>query len=95
MASVVTDEGALRAAVLPGCTATSLRLARVGQAGAQRRSHYRTGLKRLSVEVLGLPGGGARWGTDVPYAAFNEFGTYKMSAQPFVRPSADDLRGAL
>lgn len=92
---VETDAGAARAALLVGCAETSLRLARVGQAGAQRRARYRTGLMRLSVEVLGLPDGGARWGTDVPYAAYNEFGTFKMSAQPFVRPSADDLRGAL
>ena len=92
---VITDAGALRAAVLPGCSATSLRLARVWVDGARRRSRFLTGLQRLSIEAVGLGDGGARWGTDVPYAVYNEFGTSKMSAQPFVRPSADDLRGAL
>lgn len=34
-------------------------------------------------------------GTDVHYAPYVEFGTYKMQAQPFLRPSADEVRGNL
>lgn len=29
-------------------------------------------------------------GTDVEYGPYNEFGTYKMSAQPFMRPAIDN-----
>ena len=32
---------------------------------------------------------------DVPYAAFIEFGTWKMSAQPYIRPAVDEARSAI
>lgn len=34
-------------------------------------------------------------GTDVEYAAYVEFGTSKMAAQPYLRPAADSQRGAV
>lgn len=34
-------------------------------------------------------------GTDVPYAVFQELGTYKMKARPFLVPSLDEANGAL
>lgn len=33
-------------------------------------------------------------GTDVPYAIFNELGTYKMKARPFLQPSVEEANGA-
>lgn len=34
-------------------------------------------------------------GTDVDYAAANEYGTSKMSAQPFLRPALDENSNAI
>lgn len=34
-------------------------------------------------------------GTDVHYAAYVEFGTSKMAAQPFLRPAANEVQGNL
>jgi HK97 gp10 family phage protein len=95
MATVVTNAGALHAVTLPGLAATSLRLARVGQAGAQRRARVDTGEMRDSIEAHGIGGAGATWGSSNGHMAYNEFGTVHMSAQPMVRPSVDDLRAAL
>lgn len=32
-------------------------------------------------------------GTDVPYAIFNELGTYRMKARPFLQPSVEEANG--
>lgn len=34
-------------------------------------------------------------GTNVDYAAYVEYGTYKMQAQPYLRPAADQVKGNL
>lgn len=34
-------------------------------------------------------------GTDVPYAQYNELGTWKMAARPFLVPSLEEANGAL
>ena len=33
-------------------------------------------------------------GFEAPYASFVEFGTYKMAAQPFLRPALDEAEAA-
>lgn len=33
--------------------------------------------------------------TDVDYAVYQEFGTYKMAAQPFMRPAIDEAKGSI
>lgn len=59
------------------CIATAFSLARVD-----------TGNMRSNVTTE--KGAGSRTITwNAPYSAYNEFGTYKMSAQPFARPGAD------
>lgn len=34
-------------------------------------------------------------GTNVDYAAYIEYGTYRMQAQPYLRPAANKVRGNL
>lgn len=49
------------------------------------------------LEGLAPEGGTARYsvGTNVEYAPYVEFGTYKMAAQPYMRPAAREVRGNL
>lgn len=72
------------------------RIARAGQAGAKRRAAVDTGWMRDHIEVESGPGF-ARWGcVDTPYAVHQEYGTWKMKAHPFMRPSVQDaIREAL
>jgi HK97 gp10 family phage protein len=92
---VVTDEAALRAALLPGCVAASLRAGEAGVQGARRRARVDTGAMRDGINVAPLPEGGARVESPVDHSAYNEYGTSRMSAQPFMRPSMDAARAAL
>jgi hypothetical protein len=62
-----------------------------GVEGARRRVRVDTGELRDSIRAE-VRNGQGRWGSDVRQAAPNEFGTYKMRAQPFLRPSIDDAR---
>jgi hypothetical protein len=50
---------------------------------------------RASFEAHPIGAGGATWGSSISYVGYNEFGTYKMSAQPMVRPSVNDAIAAL
>ena len=65
------------------------------EAGAKRRCPVDTGRLRssitheLRVDAEGLH---AVVGTDVEYAAYVEFGTSRMHAQPFLRPALDEVR---
>ena len=57
-------------------------------ATSQGLARVDTGRMRSDVSISG--GGDSRTMTwNAEYAIYNEFGTYKMSAQPFVRPGAD------
>ena len=57
-------------------------------ATSQGLARVDTGRMRSDVTISG--GGDSRTMTwNAEYTGFNEFGTYKMSAQPFVRPGAD------
>lgn len=59
---------------------------------ARRLAPVRTG--RLKNSLVAERIGNAVWlvGTDVPYAAFVEFGTRRMRAQPYLGPSLEWAR---
>ena len=75
----------------------------IAEQTAQGLARVRTGFMRDSVYVIVEPVnegvGQAGWvlivGDSAPYAIFNELGTYKMSAQPFIRPAGDRAAQAL
>lgn len=90
-----TSFGALAAAILPGVAAASMRVAKVGSAGAKRRARVDTGEMRNKIVARRIAGGGARVLANTDHDLFNEYGTSRMSAQPFMRPSMDDCRGVL
>jgi HK97 gp10 family phage protein len=70
------------------------RVAEAGAAGARRRVAVDTGRLRDSITVQETEHGW-QWGTDVDYAVYQEYGTWKMRAHPFIRPSVfDALREA-
>jgi HK97 gp10 family phage protein len=93
--SVSTDAGALRAALLPGCAAASLRAAEAGAQAAKSLARVDTGEMRDGINAAPLPDGAARVSSPVPHSVFNEYGTSRMSAKPFMRPSMDAARAAL
>jgi len=65
-------------------------IAEGGAAGARRRVAVDTGHLRSRIKVTSGPGF-ARWGVDgVDYAIPQEYGTWKMKAHPFMRPSVND-----
>lgn len=50
-----------------------------------------TGRLRQSIRVQKVGPGHYRVGTDVQYAIFLEFGTRRIAARPFLRPSVQEL----
>lgn len=52
-----------------------------------------TGFLRSSVFVQ-IRGNNVEVGFEAEYASYVEFGTYKMAAQPFLRPALDDAEDA-
>lgn len=52
-----------------------------------------TGNLRRSIAVTDGDGEFVHIGTDVEYAIYQEFGTSKMAAQPFLRPAFDEMFG--
>lgn len=63
------------------------------QTGAKRLSPVDTGRLRSSITIESFNDGLAqRVGTRVNYAAYQEFGTVKMKAQPFLFPAAEAER---
>lgn len=88
VATVVVSRNQLPAlaAVFP----TRLKAARVtavqaGVASTQAHARVRTGYMRDQVQPNAAPETGYNSG-DCGYSVFNEFGTYRMSSQPFFRP---------
>lgn len=91
---VVTDAGAVAAlANSPELAAVLRRKAEAGAEGARRRARVRTGAMRVGIQVVPIPGGWRVIST-ADYSAYNEYGTSRMAAQPFMRPSMDDVRAA-
>jgi HK97 gp10 family phage protein len=78
----------------PELLAVSMRLAKVGSAGAKKRARVDTGEMRRGIIARRIKGG-ARVLMTTDHDIFNEFGTSRMPAQPMLRPSMDDLRGVL
>lgn len=91
---VTTNEAALTAALLPGVAAASLRKGAAGREAARSRARVDTGAMRDGIEVTPVGAAGARVTSTVDHSAFNEYGTSRMSAQPFMRPSMDAARVA-
>lgn len=62
---------------------------------AQRMAPVLTGALRDSIAAHSGEGSGASSEiiADVPYAAFVEFGTSQMAAEPFLRPALDEVVG--
>lgn len=98
---VVTDAGAMRAAMLPTLTATSMRVAAAGATSARSACPVgATGDLKGSIGAVPIGLGMARWGAgigsgEVDYAGYVEYGTYKMGARPFVRQSVNAASAAL
>ena len=55
---------------------------------AQELVRVRTGYLRSTIHAE-AEGTTVTLGASADYASYNEFGTYKMSAQPFLRPAFD------
>ena len=62
---------------------------------AKARAPVRTGTLRRSIGIEDGPGPyEVSIGTDLEYAPYVEFGTYKMAARPYLRPAFDENVGA-
>ena len=92
---VVTDQGAINAlATSAELMAVTMKAANAGAQGAKRRARVDTGEMRNAINAK--PNGrGARVSSPAAHSVFNEYGTRRMSAQPFMRPSMADVRAAL
>jgi len=61
------------------------------QGEAVRLAPWKT--RRLQNDIkFKVSGDKVRVGTNVEYAAYQEYGTYKMAAHPFLRPALDNMR---
>ena len=87
MTSVTTDAGALAAATAASLAAVSLRKATAGAAAAKGFSRRRTGAMAAGWKPVPLGVNGARVVSGPHYTIYNEYGTFKMAAQPMARPS--------
>ena len=74
---------------LPGVQAAFMRKAEAGANAARSRAAVDTGAMRASVYAEPTANG-SRFGARVPHAVFVEYGTSKMRAQPFIRPSMNE-----
>lgn len=63
------------------------------QNSAKFKAPYRTGTLRRSIHTEMRSNTQAVVGTDVEYAVYQEFGTSKMKAHPYLRPALDENRG--
>lgn len=94
MADVRVDMAALEREIRPQVDRELERAAEAGAEDARRRVPVDTGRLRDSIKVA-RTANGARYGSDVDYALFVEFGTVDTPAQPFLRPGLDDVAKAL
>lgn len=79
-------------AIVDGLDRMAIRVERA----AKRAAPVDTGRLRSSIAretTRDADGFLARVGTDVEYAPYVEFGTQRASAQPFLRPALDSVRG--
>lgn len=87
---VRVDESALERELRAQVDAELKRAAEAGAEAARRRAPVDTGKLRDSIQA-----NGARFGSDVDYALYVEFGTTDTPAQPYLRPAIDDVAKAL
>lgn len=92
MSFVWTNRGALEAACLPAVLEAALFI----EERAKIACPVDTGNLRRSISTsgpsVGADGVSATVGTNVNYAAFVEFGTRRMAAQPFLGPALEQAR---
>lgn len=89
---VVLHDDAIRdLALSPEMEEYLLRVAQAGADGAARLAPVDTGALKDSYKAEVEPGE-ARFGSNLDYAEHVELGTYKMRAQPHLRPAIDDAR---
>jgi len=62
------------------------------QNDAKKRAPYLTGTLRRSIHTEQTGKTSVKVGTDVEYAIFQEYGTSKMAARPYLRPAFDENR---
>jgi HK97 gp10 family phage protein len=73
---------------------TEASLLRIGEEmvqGAKEIVPVDTGRLQASIEIKGISEGTVIVGSDVPYAAAVEYGTYKQEASPFLAPQLDRM----
>lgn len=82
----------VRKATLKSRRAGVLAVAEAGAGQAAALAPVDKGNLRGSINAKSLDVESAMYGPNVDYAIYPEFGTSKMPAQPFLRPSADWLK---
>lgn len=90
------DEGAITRAFKQDATKELLKVLLKIEMRAKALAPVDTGRLRSSIgHEIGTIGGevAGTVGTNVEYAGYLEFGTYKMSARPFLRPAAQAVLG--
>ncbi len=70
-------------------------LARQVQAGAMMRAPVDTGALKNSIEAERIESGVWQVHDGVEYGIYQELGTYKMAAQPFLIPACEQVAGDL
>lgn len=66
-----------------------LAVAEAGAGEAVKLAPVKDGLLRISIQAESISDTRAKYGSNLEYAAYQEFGTKKMNAQPYLRPAAD------
>lgn len=99
--NVIIDRLAMERMLVHRGGVVDVELARIAvdvETEAKRLAPVDTGNLRASINhVSGTDAHGpvAFVGTDVPYAIYQELGTWKMRAQPFLRPALHSVRNRL
>lgn len=62
------------------------------QQTARKRARERTGRMKREIRIVKTGPLAYNIEAPTPYASFNEFGTTRMAAQPFLRPAVDEVR---
>jgi HK97 gp10 family phage protein len=70
----------------------TLAVAKEGAGQAAALAPVKDGALKGSIDAQSTGRDTAIYGTNIEYGIYQEFGTSKMRAQPFLRPSADWLR---
>lgn len=66
-----------------------------GTAQAKRYAPVKTGALKRSIQFELIEPGTGKYGSPLDYALWIETGTTKQKAQPYMRPSAEDVRKSM